>query len=1058
MVQRLLTGVTSCCCPIAKTLVGHAPFFVSGSCSCSCGTPVVAPATDTLYFVSKSVLPSGHCPADQGAAYPGVIFLRQSIRDTFFLRGSLSRGGLPGIFAANQHQPKGTHVKRALGNRVLQHFFFLAFSTLCLVLIVSGCNTTSTPPPDTTPPTAPGNLAVTAASTTQINLSWTASTDNVGVTGYRVERCPGAGCSNFAQIAATTNTAFSDTGLTASTSYSYRVRATDAAGNLSAYSNTATSTPAPPDTTPPTAPTNLTATAASTSQINLAWTASNDNVGVTGYKVERCQGAACSNFAQISTPTGTTFSDMGLTASTSYSYRVRATDAANNLSAYSNTASASTPAPPDTTPPTAPTNLIASAVSDTRINLSWTASTDNVGVTGYMVERCQGAACSNFAQISAPTGTTFNDTGLNASTPYSYRVRATDAAGNLSSYSSTGTALTAAGPISVAITPVRGGATFSQSLNFTANLQNDVTAAGATWTASGGTISSQGKIAATYVAPNAVGNVTITATSVADATKSVSATIAVTDLTGVLTWHNDSGRTGQNLKEYALTPSLVAASTFGKLFSCQVDGAVYAQPLWMSNFSIGGVKHNVILAATQHDTVFAFDADSSPCLKLGQANLLDAPHGGTAGEGSVPSAPGGLVGSGFGDIIPEVGITGTPVIDPVSNTLYVVSKSVIPASSPILFFQRLHALDLGTGNEKFGGPLTIAASVPGTGDGSSGGVLPFDAGNESQRPGLAIASGVVYISWASHEDHSPYHGWIIAYKADLSQRLAVFNTTPNGGLGGIWMSGAAPAIDGSGNIYFATGNGSFDAASGFGNSVMKLGAPSSGSLPLLDFFTPFNQNSLNASDTDLGAGGVIILPDLSSGTHAQLLVQVGKDGTIHLLDRSNLGQYCSGCPSDTQIVQEIQNQVNGMWGTPAYWNGNLYIGGAQDGGTSGDNLKAFSFNTGGSGLLSTSPTSVSSHVYNFSGPTASVSSNGATKGIVWALDNSQYGPPTPNGSGPSVLHAYDATNLANELWNSSQAAGNVAGNAVKFTVPTIANGKVYVGTRTEIDVYGLLPN
>src|SRR5467141_707197 len=349
----------------------------------------------------------------------------------------------------------------------------------------------STPaPPDTTPPTAPTNLNATAASASQINLAWTASTDNVGVTGYRVERCQGAACSNFAQISTPTGTTFSDTGLTASASYSYRVRATDAAGNLSLYSSTATaSTMAGPDTIPPSAPTNLTATPSSATQINLVWTASTDNVGVTGYMVERCAGAGCSNFAQIATPTATTFSDMGLTASTSYSYRVRATDAAGNFSAYSSTASVSTPAPPDTTPPTAPTNLTAIAATATRINISWTASTDNVGVTGYMVERCLGAACSNFAQIATPTTTTFNDTGLTASTSYSYRVRATDAAGNLSSYSGTATALTATAPISVMITPVRGGLALSQTINFTAQLQNDVSSAGVTWMASSGSFS-----------------------------------------------------------------------------------------------------------------------------------------------------------------------------------------------------------------------------------------------------------------------------------------------------------------------------------------------------------------------------------------------------------------------------------------------------------------------------------------------------------------------------------------------------------------------------------------
>lgn len=634
--------------------------------------------------------------------------------------------------------------------------------------------------------------------------------------------------------------------------------------------------------------------------------------------------------------------------------------------------------------------------------------------------------------------------------------------------------------VSVALTPVRGGAVTGQSVTFTATVQNDVGAAGVTWTTSGGSFTSQNMTAATLTAPNATGNVTVTATSVADNTKSASATIAITDLAGVTTYHNDLARDGANTHEFALTPANVNTSTFSKLFSCAVDGAIYAQPLWIPQVTVNGVKHNVVVVATQHDSVYEFDADASPCMTLWHFSLLDSAHGGGTGAASetpVPSSPpNNVVGQGFGDITPEVGITGTPVIDPATNTIYVVSKSVIPSSSPLVFFQRLHALDLITGAEKFAGPLNISATVPGTGDGSSGGIVPFDPGNEHQRSALGFSGGFVYIAWASHEDQSPYHGWVIAYTADLSQQAAVFNTSPNGGLAGIWMSGAALAFDSSGNIYLSTGNGTFDTSAtappqapnnDFGDSVLRMGTPTAGSLPLADFFTPFNQAILSNNDTDVAAGGVVVLPDLSSGAHTQLLVQVGKDGNIHLLDRNNLGQYCNGCASDTQIVQEIQGQVNGMWGTPAYWNGNLYIGGAQDGGTSGDNLKAFSFNAGGFGLLSVTPTSMSSHVYNFSGPTPSVSSNGTTNGIVWALDNSQYGPPTPNGSGPAVLHAYDAINLANELWNSSQATGDTAGNAVKFTVPTIANARVYIGTRGnstsgggvgELDVYGLKPN
>jgi fibronectin type 3 domain-containing protein len=299
--------------------------------------------------------------------------------------------------------------------------------------------------PDTQPPTPPSNLTATAVSTSQINLAWTASTDNVGVTSYFVESCAGAGCTNFAQIATTTSPSYSNTGLLASTTVSYRVRATDAAGNLSGYSNTASATTLAPDTQPPTPPSNLTATAVSTSQINLAWTASTDNVGVTGYLVESCAGAGCTTFSQIATTTATSYSNTGLAGSTTVSYRVRATDAAGNLSAYSNVASATT-FTPDTLPPTSPTNLTATAASSAQINLGWTASTDNVGVTGYLVERCQGTGCATFAQIGSTANTAFANNGLSAAASYSYRVRATDAAGNLSGYSNVASATTPNAP------------------------------------------------------------------------------------------------------------------------------------------------------------------------------------------------------------------------------------------------------------------------------------------------------------------------------------------------------------------------------------------------------------------------------------------------------------------------------------------------------------------------------------------------------------------------------------------------------------------------------------
>ena len=299
---------------------------------------------------------------------------------------------------------------------------------------------------DTTPPSAPTGLTASIASATQINLSWTASTDNVGVTGYRIESCSGTSCTTFAQIGTSTTTIYSATGLIASTAYSFRIRATDAAGNLSAYSSTTSgTTSASGDTTPPSAPSSFVPSVVSSTQITLRWTASTDNVGVTGYRIERCSGASCTTFAQIGTSTATSYSDTGLTASTSYSYRARATDAAGNLSAYSSTASATTQAVADTFPPTAPTSLSPSVTSATQIHLTWAASTDDVGVIGYRVERCQGAGCSSFSQIGMPTATTYSDTGLTASTNYSYRVRATDAAGNLSGYSNTVSATTTSG-------------------------------------------------------------------------------------------------------------------------------------------------------------------------------------------------------------------------------------------------------------------------------------------------------------------------------------------------------------------------------------------------------------------------------------------------------------------------------------------------------------------------------------------------------------------------------------------------------------------------------------
>jgi hypothetical protein len=548
--------------------------------------------------------------------------------------------------------------------------------------------------------------------------------------------------------------------------------------------------------------------------------------------------------------------------------------------------------------------------------------------------------------------------------------------------------------------------------------------------------------------------------------------IGVTDLTGVTTYHNDLSRDGVNSHEFALTTANVTSGTFAKLFSCTVDGAIYAQPLWLPNLTVGGAKHNVVLVATQHDSLYAFDADSnvSPCVPLWHMNLLDAAHGGTAGEGSVPSGTASsLVGNGFGDIQPEVGVTGTPVIDPATNTLYVVSKS---AKSGPQVFQRLHAIDLATGSEKFSGPVVISASVNGTAPDAVAGKVAFDPRNHHQRPGLALVNGIVYIAWASHEDHDQYHGWVMGYDATTLAQVpgAVFNTTPNAvanvgyARGGIWMSGGDPAADSSGNLYFLTGNGTFDADSGgsnYGDSTMKL--RTTAGLSVADWFTPADQANLDGADTDHGSGGAAILVDQPTGPVQHLVIGGGKEGNLFLLNRDQMGHYgASVNPVNSNAVQ-IFNVGNGIFSTSAFWNNSLYIAPA------GGPLQAYPFSTS-TGKFNIGSATSAGVSFGFPGATPSISASGTSNGIVWAIDGSQYCTRQSPGCNPAVLHAFDASNLSTELWNSAQAAGDRAGLAVKFTIPTVANGKVYVGTRGndtgtgtssilgELDVYGLLPN
>jgi Chitobiase/beta-hexosaminidase C-terminal domain len=521
-----------------------------------------------------------------------------------------------------------------------------------------------------------------------------------------------------------------------------------------------------------------------------------------------------------------------------------------------------------------------------------------------------------------------------------------------------------------------------------------------------------------------------------------SATLAAQAAVNVTTWRYDATRAGQNTAETQLNTSNVNATTFGKLYSYSVDGYVYAQPLYISALNVSGITHNVVYVATEHDSVFAFDADRSQ--QLWKASLLDAAHGAAAGATSVPSGD-----LGTNDIVPEVGITATPVIDTTTNTLYVVSKTKENGA----YVHRLHALDLLTGNEKSSSPVVVQASVPGSGIGSVNGTIAFQPEWELNRTGLLLFNGHVYVAYAAHGDNGPYHGWIFSYDEATLQQTAVLNTSPNGKGNGIWHSGAALAADNVGGVprvFFATGNflstGSasatptqpYTSTQNYSNAVVRLDV-TNGGLEVVDQWTPFDQQQLSSSDTDQTSGGILLLPD-QGGSAIHELVQVGKNGRIEVINRDNLGGYNT---SANDIVQELNGQITGLWSTPAYWNGRVYFWG------SGDTLKQFTLNQG---QLSSTPVAKSSATSSFPGVSPVISSNGTSAGIVWAVRSDGY-----SSSNPAILYAFDATNVGTHLYDSTQnAARDGAGKAVKFVVPVVTNGKVYVGTQGEVDVYGLL--
>ena len=544
--------------------------------------------------------------------------------------------------------------------------------------------------------------------------------------------------------------------------------------------------------------------------------------------------------------------------------------------------------------------------------------------------------------------------------------------------------------------------------------------------------------------------------------------LAIPSGVAVLTYHNDNLRTGQNLNETLLNTSNVNAQHFGKRVSYLVDGQVYAQPLFVPDVTIKNHHYNVVYVTTENDSVYAFDADQVHVVApLWKTSFLHLPAVTT-----VPSA------DVFGkypnhDIQPYIGITATPVIDLTTNTLYVVAMTKEHGNQ---YVHRLHALDLTTGTDKPGSPVTIFALVKGAGYDRIKGIpsmVPFNARQANQRPALLFLNGVVYIAWGAYGDTDPYHGWVIGYtyNSGAFRQVGVFNTTPDGQEGGIWMSGAGPAADDQGNVYLTIGNGTFDLDQAghrdAGNSFAKLSTRNG--LALSDYFTPFNHQCLDDRDEDLGAGGVLLLPDQPHTARPRLLVGVGKEGRIYVLDQDHMGQFhrypgtlqC-GTNAETRtdidhITQELPSiSTGGFFGIPGYWAGTAKSGQLVYISETGDHLKSFQVS---GDILSARATAQTPETFTFPGVTPSISSNKDVPGtgIVWVISPASCGGPGCAPSGPGVLRAYNATNISNELYNSEQnSTRDRLDSYMKFSVPTIANGKVFVGTQTSLTIYGLL--
>ncbi|MGH9377955.1 MAG: pyrrolo-quinoline quinone [Terriglobia bacterium] len=503
----------------------------------------------------------------------------------------------------------------------------------------------------------------------------------------------------------------------------------------------------------------------------------------------------------------------------------------------------------------------------------------------------------------------------------------------------------------------------------------------------------------------------------------------------VLTYHNDNARTGQNLDERILSPHNVSSSIFGKLFVIRVDGKVDAEPLYVRRLEMPhrGFE-SVLFVATEHDSVYAFNADTGKL--FWRARLLK--------PGETPSDPRNCT-----QVIPEIGVTSTPVIDLKSGphgTIYVVAMS---RNTEGRYFQRLHALDLSTGTEEFGGPVDIQASFPGKGVGSRGGKMIFDPKQYEDRAALLLSNGVIYTTWASHCDIDPYAGWMMGYDERNLSQASVLNFTPNGGEGAVWQSGDGPAAGAGGSIYLLDGNGTFDAKlnsqgfpekGDFGNAFLKL-IVRGGRLSIGDYFAMHNIASENATDLDLGSGGLLLPPGMAdaSGRTQRLAVGAGKDRNIYIVNRDAMGKF--NPENDRAIYQQVDGVLgDGEFASPAYFDGRLYYGAVND------HLKEFQFVQA---RLKPKPLSETPGIFTYPGTTPSISADGLRNGIVWAAENGDR----------AVLRAFDANDLSRELYNSNQqpSGRDYFGIGNKFITPMIAHGKVYVGTTAGVAVFGLLP-